>query len=484
MKQPEILRNYIGGTWTASKSSEYLDVCNPATTEILSRVPLSLSVDVDTAVRSALEAFKSWRRTPAVERVQYLFKLRGLVDEHSKAIAQTITQECGKTLLEAQGELRRGIENIEVATGIPSLMMGCNLEDVSRGIDEFMIRQPLGVVAAIPPFNFPAMIPLWFLPYAIACGNTIVLKPSEKVPMTMSLIFHLIDQIGLPRGVANLVHGSKEVTECLIDHPDVRAISFVGSSPVAKAVYARAAAKGKRVQCQGGAKNMAIVLPDADMEMTTKVLAESAFGCAGQRCLATSVALTVGEARKTFTKQIVDMAAALKVGYGLESGVEMGPVITALSKNRVQRLIAEGSSEYGEILLDGREPNIPGYEHGNFIRPTIVNQVNLSGGLAQSEIFGPVLALSHADSIEEAIRQANASAFGNMACIFTRDGHAARKFRNEVEAGNVGINVGVAAPMAFFPFSGWKDSFFGDLHAQGRDAIDFYTDKKIVIERW
>ena len=333
MKQPEILRNYIGGTWTTSKTAEYLDVCNPATTEILSRVPLSLSVDVDTAVRSALEAFKSWRRTPAVERVQYLFKLKGLVEEHAKAIAQTITQECGKTLLEAQGELRRGIENIEVATGIPSLMMGCNLEDVSRGIDEFMIRQPLGVVAAIPPFNFPAMIPLWFLPYAIACGNTIVLKPSEKVPMTMSLIFQLIDQIGLPRGVANLVHGSKEVTEFLIDHPDVRAISFVGSSPVAKAVYARAAARGKRVQCQGGAKNMAIVLPDADMEMTTKVLAESAFGCAGQRCLAASVALTVGEARKTFTKQIVDTAAALKVGYGLESGVEMGPVITASSKN-------------------------------------------------------------------------------------------------------------------------------------------------------
>ena len=253
-----------------------------------------------------------------------------------------LRRNAGRLYLEAQGELRRGIENIEVATGIPSLMMGCNLEDVSRGIDEFMIRQPLGVVAAIPPFNFPAMIPLWFLPYAIACGNTIVLKPSEKVPMTMSLIFQLIDQIGLPPGVANLVHGSKEVTECLIDHPDVRAISFVGSSPVAKAVYARAAAKGKRVQCQGGAKNMAIVLPDADMEMTTKVLAESAFGCAGQRCLATSVALTVGEARKTFTKQIVDMAAALKVGYGLESGVEMGPVITALSKNRVQKLIAEG----------------------------------------------------------------------------------------------------------------------------------------------
>ena len=404
MKQPEILKNYIGGIWTTSKTSECLNVCNPATTEILSRVPLSLSVDVDTAVRSALEAFKSWRRTPAVERVQYLFKLRGLVEEHANAIAQTITQECGKTLLEAQGELRRGIENIEVATGIPSLMMGCNLEDVSRGIDEFMIRQPLGVVAAIPPFNFPAMIPLWFLPYAIACGNTIVLKPSEKVPMTMSLIFQLIDQIGLPPGVANLVHGSKEVTESLIDHPDVRAISFVGSSPVAKAVYARAAANGKRVQCQGGAKNMAIVLPDADMEMTTKVLAESAFGCAGQRCLATSVALTVGEARKTFTKQIVDMAAALKVGYGLESGVEMGPVITALSKNRVQKLIAEGSSEHGEILLDGRAPTIPGYEQGNFIRPTIVNQVNLSGVLAQSEIFGPVLALSHADTIEEAIR--------------------------------------------------------------------------------
>ena len=484
MKTPEILRNYIGGTWTTSKTEEYLDVCNPATTEILSRVPLSLSVDVDTAVRSALEAFKSWRRTPAVERVQYLFKLKGAIEEQAHEIAQTITRECGKTLPEAQGELRRGIENIEVATGIPSLMMGCNLEDVSRGIDEFMIRQPLGVVAAIPPFNFPAMIPLWFLPYAIACGNTIVLKPSERVPMTMSLIFQLIDQIGLPRGVANLVHGSKGVTEFLIDHPDVRAISFVGSSPVAKAVYARAAAKGKRVQCQGGAKNIAIVLPDADIEMTTKVLTESSFGCAGQRCLAASVALTVGEARKTFTKQIVDMAAALKVGYGLESGVEMGPVITASSKIRVQKLISVGSAEEGEILLDGRDASISGYERGNFIRPTIVSNINLSGVLAQTEIFGPVLAMSHAKSIEEAIRLVNTSAYGNMACLFTRDGRAARRFRYEVEAGNVGINVGVAAPMAFFPFSGWKESFFGDLHAQGRDAIDFYTDKKIVIERW
>jgi malonate-semialdehyde dehydrogenase (acetylating)/methylmalonate-semialdehyde dehydrogenase len=326
-------------------------------------------------------------------------------------------------------------------------------------------------------------IHLWFLPYAIACGNTIVLKPSEKVPMTMSLIFQLIDQIGLPRGVANLVHGSREVTELLVDHPNVRAISFVGSSQVAKAVYSRAAAKGKRVQCQGGAKNMAIVLPDADMEMTTKVLTESAFGCAGQRCLAASVAITVGEARKTFTKQIVDMAASLKVGYGLESGVEMGPVITALSKNRIQKLISQSASENGEILLDGRDPIIPGYEQGSFVRPTIVNRANLSGVLAQSEIFGPVLALSHADSIEEAIRQANASTYGNMASLFTRDGHAARKFRYEVEAGNVGINVGVAAPMAFFPFSGWKDSFFGDLHAQGRDAIDFFTEKKIVVER-
>ena len=364
MKQPEILRNYIGGTWTTSKTADYLDVCNPATTEILSRVPLSLSVDVDTAVRSALEAFKSWRCTPAVERIQYLFKLKGVIEEQAHTIAQTLTRECGKTLTEAQGELRRGIENIEVATGIPSLMMGCNFEDVSRGIDEFMIRQPLGVVAAIPPFNFPAMIPLWFLPYAIACGNTFVLKPSEKVPMTMSLIFQLIDQIGLPRGVANLVHGSKEVSELLIDHPDVRAISFVGSTPAAKAVYARAAARGKRVQCQGGAKNIAIVLPDADMEMTSKVLTESSFGCAGQRCLAASVALTVGEARKTFTKQIVDRAAALKVGYGLESGIEMGPVITASSKIRVQKLISDGSSKEGEILLDGRDASISGYEQG------------------------------------------------------------------------------------------------------------------------
>jgi malonate-semialdehyde dehydrogenase (acetylating)/methylmalonate-semialdehyde dehydrogenase len=478
------LLNYIGGTWQRAQTTDFLDVRNPATAETIVRVPLSGRAEVEAAVQAAQTAFVEWRRTPPTERIQYLFKLKQLLEERFDEIAQLTTQECGKTLAESQGELRRGIENVEVACGIPSLMMGSNVEDIASGIDELMIRQPVGVVAAITPFNFPGMIPLWFLPYAIACGNTFILKPSEKTPITMRLIVELIDQLGLPPGVVNLVNGAKETVDAILDHPAIRAISFVGSSPVAKYVYSRATANGKRAQCQGGAKNPIVVLPDADMEMTTRIVTDSAFGCAGQRCLAASVAITVGEAHTVFAQQIADAATSRKVGYGLEAGVEMGPVISTASKERIEQLIESGVREGAELLVDGRGAAITGYESGNFLRPTILHNVDPRSELARTEIFGPVLSLFHVATIDDAIELVNANAYGNMACLFTGSGAAARKFRYEAQVGNIGINVGVAAPMAFFPFSGWKESFFGDLHAQGRDAIDFYTEKKIVVERW
>jgi len=484
MIQDGQLLNYIGGTWQRSQAGEFLDVRNPATAETIVRVPLTPPGEVDAAAQAAQSAFADWRQTPPTERIQYLFKLKRLLDEHFDEIARLTTQECGKTLAESQGELRRGIENVEVATGIPSLMMGYNVEDIARGIDEHMLRQPVGVVAAITPFNFPGMIPLWFMPYAIACGNCFILKPSEKVPMTMSRVFELIDQLGLPPGVVNLVNGAKQTVDALLDHPTIRAISFVGSSPVAKYIYSRAGANGKRAQCQGGAKNPVVVLPDADMEMATRIIADSSFGCAGQRCLATSVAITVGEARTSFREQIADAAATRHVGYGLDPEVEMGPVITTESKQRIESLIGKGVSEGAAVLVDGRNASIPGYERGYFIRPTVLDDVDPRSELAGIEIFGPVLSLMHAQTIDEAIELANATAYGNMACLFTSSGAAARKFRYEAQAGNIGINIGVAAPMAFFPFSGWKESFFGNMHAQGRDAIEFYTEKKVVVERW
>ncbi len=478
------LLNYIGGKWQRSRVSEFLDVRNPATGESMVRVPLSPAEEVDEAVQAAQAAFADWRRTPPVQRIQYLFKLKRLLDEHFDEIARLTVDECGKTMDESRGELQRGVENVEVATGIPILMQGYNSEDIARGIDEHMFRQPVGVVAAITPFNFPGMIPLWYLPYAIACGNCFLVKPSEKVPMTMSRVFDLLDELGLPPGVVSLVNGAKGVVDALLDHPLVRAISFVGSSAVAKYVYSRAAANGKRAQCAGGAKNPVVVLPDAEMEMATRIIADSSFGCAGQRCLATSVTITVGEAGRAFREHITEVAARRKVGYGLEPEVEMGPVITAESKQRVEALIGKGVSEGAQVLVDGRHAAISGYERGYFIRPTVLDKVNPRSALAGIELFGPVLSLMHAETIEEAIALVNATSYGNMACLFTSSGAAARKFRYEAQAGNIGINIGVAAPMAFFPFSGWKESFFGDLHAQGRDAIEFYTEKKVVVERW
>jgi malonate-semialdehyde dehydrogenase (acetylating)/methylmalonate-semialdehyde dehydrogenase len=479
-----ILKNYINGEWQTSGAEQILEVTNPATGEILAKTPLSPPAEVDRAAQAAMGAFDEWRRTPTVDRIQYLFRLKNLLEENFEDLARTITLENGKTLGEARGEMRRAIENVEVACGIPALMQGEFSEDIASGIDEFVIRQPLGVCTTIAPFNFPGMIAFWFMPYALAAGNTYVVKPSERCPLTMQKVMNLIDQAGFPKGVVNLVNGGPETVNALLEHPAIQGVTFVGSTKVARHIYATAAAHGKRVQAQGGAKNPLIILPDADMEMTTRIAADSAFGNAGQRCLAASLAITVGEARRTFGEAIAETAAARNVGYGLIESTEMGPVITPQSKARIEGLIQKGLEEGAKALVDGRGAVISGFEDGNFVRPTILQDIPPKGEIARTEIFGPVLGMMHVDSVEAAIELVNSGKYGNMACLFTSSGAAARQFRYEAQAGNIGINIGVAAPMAFFPFSGWKESFFGALHGQGRHAVEFFTQTKVVVERW
>ena len=480
----EVVPNFINGSWRKSSAPTALAVTNPATAEIIARVPLTTSIEVEAAALSAAAAFPKWRRTPSSERVQYLFKFKQLLEENLSELARVITIECGKTLDESRGELRRGIENVEAACATPALVQGYNSEDIATGIDETLIRQPVGVVAAITPFNFPAMIPLWFTPWALACGNCIILKPSEKVPLTVRRILQLLEQTGLPGGVVQVVNGSKETVDAILDHPLIQAITFVGSTDVARYIYSRAAANGKRVQCQGGAKNPLIILPDADIEEASRAVGESAFGCAGQRCLAGSLVVAVGDAHEPFSEALSEIALSRKLGCGLDSGVEMGPVISHESRNRIRALTEQGVQEGASLAVDGRQPAVTGYEKGFFVGPTILSGVQPEGALVSTEIFGPVLTLLRFPRVDEAINFVNNGKYGNMACLFTESGASARKFRYEVEAGNIGINVGVAAPVASFPFSGWKDSFFGDLHGQGRDAVEFYTRKKVVIERW
>lgn len=483
MENKKIL-NYIANEWRESKATELVKILNPATGEILGQTPLSPASEIEQAVQAAAQALPGWRRVPAVERILYLFKLRNLLDEHIMDISRLITIECGKTLEEAKAEMRRAIENVEVACGIPILSQGAFSEDIAPGIDEIMIRQPVGVCATIAPFNFPGMIPFWYLPYAIACGNTYLIKPSEKVPLTMQYIFGLIEQIGLPAGVINLVNGAKESVDAILDHPAIRGITFVGSTSTARYIYSRAASNGKRVQAQGGAKNPVIIMPDADMDSATRIVADSAFGCAGQRCLACSIAVTIGEARNEFTEAICDAASSRVVGNGLDAGVQMGPVINQSSKERIEHLIGVGIKNGAAAPVDGRGAVIKGYEGGHFVRPTILAEVQPGSEIATTEIFGPVLSLIHLNTIDEAIAFVNSGKYGNQASLFTSSGATARRFRYEADAGNIGINIGVAAPMAFFPFSGWKESFFGDLHGQGMDAVEFFTQKKVVIERW
>lgn len=481
--QNQIL-NFINGEWRPSRSPHFVDVLNPANQELIGKAPLSLASEVDDAVAAAQAAFIEWRRVPPGERVQYLFRLKNLLENHLEELACQITMECGKTIEEARAEIRRAIENVEVAAGIPILMQGVISEDIAPGIDEIMLRQPVGVCASISPFNFPGMIPFWFLPYALAAGNTFIVKPSERVPFTMQRIFQLMEELKFPKGVINLINGDKTAVDALLDNQLVRGISFVGSTPVAKYVYSRGTANGKRVQAMGGAKNPVVIMPDADLETTVRILGDSAYGCAGQRCLAASLAIMVGDVRRPFTEAVVEASNQRVVGFGLDPTVQMGPVITKQSKARIEDMIQQATKEGARVLVDGRRALIPGYEQGNFIRPTVLDEVPPQGGTASTEIFGPVLGLMHVQTLEEAISLVNSGTYGNMACIFTASGAAARKFRNEADAGNIGVNIGVAAPMAFFPFSGWKESFFGDLHGQGMDAVEFFTQKKVVVERW
>ena len=474
------LKNYIGGRWVEADSAETIEITNPANGEVLGHVPLSGASVVDEAVRAAREAFPGWRSTPPVERARACFDFKYLLEEARDELAMLVTVDNGKAIKDASGEVRRGLECVEVATGIPSLMQGANLEDVSRGIDSDMLRQPIGVFAGITPFNFPFMVPLWFLPFAIACGNTFILKPSEQDPLAVDRVFELLDSIeALPPGVVNLVHGGKQSVDALLEHPEVNGVSFVGSTPVAHYIYETAAKHGKRVQALGGAKNHVIVMPDAELDSAVDGVLSSAFHAAGQRCLANSVCIAVGDAYEPLKTALAEKGGAMVVGEGADPETEVGPVISVASHERILGWIEKGAAE-GEVVLDGRGR---GSDDGHFIGPTII-EAEPGSEIAREEIFGPVLTLLKAADLTEALEILNSSTKGNAASIFTTSGGAMRRFRYEAEAGMLGVNIGVAAPMAFFPFTGWKDSFFGDLHAHGRDAIDFYTEKKVVITRW
>ncbi len=476
------VQNYIDGKFVPSSSPKQLDVHNPATGEVIGRVPLSTAAEVDAAVQAANRAFDGWRRTPPVKRAQHLYKFKFLLEEHFEELAKSITTEHGKTLDESRGSLRRAIECVEVAIGIPTLMKGEALEDAGPSIDVMAMRRPLGVFAAITPFNFPVMVPLWFLPFAVATGNTFVLKPSEQVPMSMQRVFELLEQCEFPPGVINMVNGQKEAVDAILSHPDIKGVSFVGSSPVAKYIYETGAQNGKRVQALGGAKNFLVIMPDADMEKSVAAAVESCFGCAGERCLAGSVILAVGKAHDMLRERVVKVAKQIHVGNGLDPKVTMGPVISAKHKERVLSYIQKGIDEGAKLLLDGRE--IGKKDNGYFVGPTVFADVDPSMVIAREEIFGPVICISKVDSLEDATRIIESHPLGNTTSIFTSSGKAARDFQYNVAVSMVGINVGVPAPMAYFGFGGARGSFFGDTKAHGQESLNFYTDKRVIINRW
>ena len=481
---PGLARNHVAGEWLRGDACEMLPVTDPATGEALGQVPVSGPADVDRAVAAAHAAFPAWRRTPVPERARVLFRLKALLDEHHDDLAASLSREHGKNVAETWGEVQRGIENVEHAAGMPTLMMGDTLEDIARGVDCETVRQPVGVFAVVTPYNFPVMIPLWFWPYAVASGNTVVLKPSEQDPLTHQRVVELAVRAGLPPGVLNVVHGRREAVDALIDHPDVAGVSFVGSSAVAKSLYARAGAAGKRVQALGGAKNHMIVLPDADPGMVADAVVGSVFGSAGQRCLAGSVVVGVGDAYGPMREGVLDGAASLKVGRGLDDGVDMGPVISGAHRDRVTAFIDEGERDGARLLLDGRGASVAGYPQGHWVGPTVFEDVTPEMPIGSEEVFGPVAGLARAPSLEAALDMLAKSRYGNAASIFTNSGRAAREFRYRAGISMIGVNIGVAAPMAFFPFGGTRNSFYGDLKAQGRDAVSFFTDQRVVISRW
>jgi len=480
------LDNYIGGAWVpAAAGTQTLDVVNPANAQTLARVPLSSRADLDAAVQAARAALPEWRAVSTIARARKLFELRERLLARSEDLARSVTTEMGKTIGDARAEVARMIEMVEAATGIPSTMQGRVLEDVSRNIDAEMIRQPVGVCAAIAPFNFPAMVPFWFLPFAIACGNSFILKPSEQVPLTQQIAFEELHALGLPAGVVNLVNGGREIVEGILEHPGVDAVSFVGSAPVAKIVYEGAAKTGKRVQALGGAKNHIVVMPDAVIEQTVDGIIGSAFGAAGQRCMAGSVVVTVADAHEQLLGPLAEAAKALKVGAGIDEHSELGPVISCAARDRIAGYVERAVTDGATLVVDGRNPTGETIDpEGAFLAATIIDDVKPEMEIAQEEVFGPVLAIIRAESLDQAIEIVNSSRFGNGTSIFTESGASVRRYRHEVEAGMIGVNIGVAAPVAFFPFSGWKDSFLGDVHAHGIDGVEFFTRKKTVTSRY
>ncbi len=478
------LKNYIGGEWVEAQSDAFIPVENPATCEVIAEAPDSTAEDVDAAVQAAQEAFTEWRQTPVLARAQFMYRFKTLVEDNFEQLSKVVVEENGKTMDEARGEVRRAIESIDFATGVPFLMRSDGLEDISSGIDETTVRQPAGVFAAITPFNFPAMVPLWFLPTAITCGNTFILKPSPQTPISTEILYELLDELDLPEGVVNLVHGGIPSATAIMEHPGVTGVSFVGSTPVAKIVYETCTRNGKRVQAQGGAKNYITVMPDANMNASVKNILGAAYGCAGQRCLAAAVAVGVGDAYDQLRGELVEQASRLQVGYGLDESSQMGTVVSGAARERIVKMIQEAVDEGANLVLDGRDVTVDGYKDGNWVGPTILENVTPAMRIAKEEVFGPVLALMKADDFGSAVDIVNSSNYGNAASIFTDSGKNAREFAYSVAAGNIGVNIGVAAPSAAFPFGGQKDSFFGDLHGQGSDSIEFYTERKIVIERW
>jgi malonate-semialdehyde dehydrogenase (acetylating)/methylmalonate-semialdehyde dehydrogenase len=475
-----VLENFVDGRWLAARSAEQLDVVNPASGETIVRVPLSGAGDVELAVAAARAALPGWRAVPVSRRARYLFELREALVARADELARSVTREMGKTLGDARAEVERMIEMVEAATAVPQTMQGRTLEGVATNVDCEMIRQPVGVCAAITPFNFPAMVPMWFLPFAIGTGNTFILKPSEQTPVTQGIVFEILEGLGLPAGVVNLVHGGREVVDAILDSPGIDAVSFVGSAQVAAYVYERAAARGKRVQALGGAKNHMVVMADAVLDKTAENIVASAFGAAGQRCMAGSVLVAVGEAWKLLRPGLVARAEGLAVGDGSDPSVDIGPVISRSACERIGREIDGAVAAGASLAVDGRAP-----EAGEgYLGPTILEGVAADSAAVREEIFGPVLSVVEVDTLDDAIAVVNASRYGNGTSIFTESGAAARRYRTEVAVGMVGVNVGVAAPVAFFPFSGWKGSFFGDLHAHGQDAIEFFTRKKTITSRW
>lgn len=485
MPQPETVPVFIGGEWQASSATDTSPVYNPSDGTQIAATPMGDATEVGRAIEAAHAAFPEWAETPAVDRARVLFVFKQLLEDHFEELSQIVTREHGKTLEESRGSVRRGIEVVEFACGAPSLLMGESLENIARGIDCDTIRQPLGVSVAISPFNFPVMVPLWTLPVAIACGNTFVLKPSEKVPLSAIRMIELLEEAGCPKGVMNLVHGGKEAVDTLLTHPDVRTVSFVGSTPIAKYVYETATRAGKRVQSAGGAKNYMIVLPDADVDSTIDAVMGSAYGCAGERCMAGSVLVCAEDAGSRFLDPLGNAARKMRVGpTDRDPDSQMGAVVTRQHLESLHASIEEGLREGAELFVDGRDVKVEGAPGGFYLGPTVFDKVQPDMSIARNELFGPVLSVMHTDDLQGAVERCNNSGFGNAAVLFTSSGAAARTFRHHVNAGMVGINVGVPAPMAFFPFSGWNNSFFGDLHVQGHEGVCFFTRQKVTINRW